>query len=58
MKNYERGSAGLVVLLIVSVAGLLASNTIDKESLKNGKVKLDKAVIENRQPVDYSKMND
>lgn len=57
-KDTERGSAGLVVLLIVSVAGLLASNTIDKAALEKGKVRLDKEVIKNAQPVDYSKLND
>ena len=56
MRN-QKGEAGLVVLLIVTVTGLLASNTIDKEALKNGKVKLDKEVIANAQPVDYSKIN-
>ncbi len=55
MKN-ELGSAGLVVLLILSVTGLLASGTVHK--LDEGKVKINKEVVKERKPVDYSKMND
>ena len=57
-RKNERGSAGLVVLFIVTVAGLVASNTIDNEALEKGKIQINKEVVKNAAPVDYSKMND
>lgn len=52
----EKGSAGLVVLLIAAVAGALASGTVT--GLEKGKVKINKEVVAARHAVDYSKMND
>ena len=57
-RKSELGSAGIVVLLAVSVFGLLASNTVDRAALEKGKVKINKEVVKNAQPVDYTKMND
>jgi hypothetical protein len=36
---------------------LLHNGVIDKKAMENGSLKFNKAAIENRQNVDYSKMN-
>lgn len=57
MKKSQLGSAGIVMLLIVGVSGLIASGTIDNTKLAQGKVSINKEVVEKRTPVDYSKLN-
>ena len=59
LKTYlksERGELGLLIVLVGAVVGLLASGTVHK--LDEGKVKINKQVVKERQAVDYSKMND
>lgn len=56
MLKLQNGFAGLVPLLVVAVSGLLLSGTVHK--LDEGKVKINKQVVKERQQVDYSKMND
>lgn len=56
MKN-QKGSAGIFVLVVMATAGLLLSDTISKAELEKGNVKINKEVVKERKPVDYSKMN-
>lgn len=56
-KQTQLGSAGLIILAILGVGGLIASNTIDQKALEQGKVKINKETIKNGKPVDYSKLN-
>ena len=57
MKKNQKGSAGIVILLIVTIAGLIGSGVVDNTKLKEGKIQIDKKVVDARQPVDYTKLN-
>jgi Na+-translocating ferredoxin:NAD+ oxidoreductase RnfG subunit len=54
--NKEKGSVGLVVLLIAAVAGTLASGLVTVNT--KAEIKVDKQVVAERELVDYSIMNE
>lgn len=56
-KNIKLRDAGMIVMIVAFVSMALASDLVDKKQLEQGKVKINKEVVDARVPVDYSKMN-